>query len=208
MLYWKQWNKSKPTVTSKPLSLFSCRVCLLSYSFVFLWHFVSVVVNVCNTCIHIVHKSCISSAAVCPTQIPIGSSIQSTAEAMLQKEMKFNIIDRRLIKSVDKVKELTKTILRHLIWKGSRLMIIVMIVRNAYLVKQSSGNVSRKCCGQSIQNWEVNAYLSKSLDKQNQDMILTSWLNNGEKESDSCIPNGTDIEQGRDLRNLSETTIK
>jgi hypothetical protein len=72
---------------------------------------------------------------------------------MLQKEMKFNIIDRRLIKSVDKVKELTKTILRHLIWKGSRLMIIVMIVRNAYLVKQSSGNVSRKCCSQSIQNW-------------------------------------------------------
>jgi hypothetical protein len=62
-----------------------------------------------------VHKSCFSSAAVCPTQIPIGSPIQSTAEAMLQKEMKFNIIDRRLFKPVDEVKKVTKTFLRHLI---------------------------------------------------------------------------------------------
>jgi hypothetical protein len=115
--------------------------------------------------IHIVHKSCFSSVAVCPTLIPIESPIQSTAEAMLQKEIKFNIIDRRLLKPVNELKKLTKTLRRHLIWKGSRRMIIVMIVRNAYLVKQSSGNVSRNYCGQPIQNWEVNAYLSKSVNK-------------------------------------------
>jgi hypothetical protein len=47
--------------------------------------------------------------------IPIGSPIQSTAEAMLQKEIQFNIIDRRLFKPVDELKRLTKTLRRHLI---------------------------------------------------------------------------------------------